>query len=70
MISWDDIDEMLPPPDGMVGMGKLGTVIMSKKTFEAFQDYAEGVEIKWEREEDGDRPKNSTSVTRDKQNDE
>lgn len=59
MIDWDaqqdfQLDKILPPPDGMVIIGKLGTVVMSQKTFQAFQDYTEGVEINWERKKNGD----------------
>ena len=58
-IDWDaqqgfQLDKILPPPDGMVVVGTLGTVVMSKKTFQAFQDYAEGAEIEWESKANGD----------------
>lgn len=54
MIEWDSgiVDEITPPPDGFVGVGKLGTVVMNKTTFQAFQDY--GAEIDWECKENGD----------------
>lgn len=49
-----DIDKLAPPPDGIVVKGDLGTVVMSENTFKAFEDVAEGEEIKWERKENGD----------------
>lgn len=49
-----DIDKLVPPPDGIVVKGDLGTVVMSENTFKAFEDVAEGEEIKWERKENGD----------------
>lgn len=49
-----DIDKLVPPPDGIVVKGDLGTVVMSANTFKALEDVAEGEEIKWERAENGD----------------
>ena len=33
-----DIDKLVPPPDGIVVKGDLGTVVMSENTFKAFED--------------------------------
>lgn len=65
-----ELDKIIPPPDGQVVVGELGTVVMSLKTFKDYQDIAEGEAIRLGRFENGakheHRSENSASVTRDK----
>lgn len=50
----EQVDKMTPPPDGFVIKGKLGTVVMSTKTFTEYQDIAESEAIRLGRFENGD----------------
>lgn len=48
-----DVDKITPPPDGMAVVGKLGTVVMSLKTFKEYEDIAECEAIRQGRFENG-----------------